>query len=407
MSENAISDVQRVADTIIHPFAVIAKGETLAHHGGGEADDEREDFDQKGRQAKGFASSMVPTLEEKTILGRRPSATHANGKPVFDVIEEGEHSESPAEAQVPGSTKEQATIVDNDEELEGRGIPKIQGDPQDKEMYGAPANAYEDDDRPPTKGTKRSGGHPHEAGAIAARKVLRKHLSAKVGISPWTMPTPTPKINPNRFHDPLDDRFWKDMWVAVAVHNTEIYRKVFRCVPDDLVTSWASYKAFGNHAEKFNKTPEGVTPPRGEEPVKVVHDGLGTHGARGGGSGGGAIGQGGEGRGSEIRGPDAGDTGGGNSKPGSPTPAVMGKSPGSESTSTFSSDKGRKPSGPEEAWHEWEREEMEEVLGEIRGHLGESSPSMFARKQIDEIWCDSDLLYEVPRVGGSGEQLPL
>ena len=130
-----------------------------------------------------------------------------------------------------------------------------------------------------------------EKRAIAARKTLRKHLDVKTGMNVWSMPTPTPKINPNRFQDPLDERFWKDMWVAVAVHNTEIFRKVFRCIPDDLVTTWAAYKAFANHAEKHNKAPEDVAQDA-EEPPKVVHDGPGTHGAGGGGSGGGAVGQG-------------------------------------------------------------------------------------------------------------------
>lgn len=32
--------------------------------------------------------------------------------------------------------------------------------------------------------------------------------------------------------------------------------------------------------------------------------------------------------------------------------------------------KGEKPSQPEEAWAEWERDEMEKLLNEVRGHLG-------------------------------------
>lgn len=31
----------------------------------------------------------------------------------------------------------------------------------------------------------------------------------------------------------------------------------------------------------------------------------------------------------------------------------------------------KKPSQPEEAWAEWERDEMEKLLNEVRGHLGE------------------------------------
>lgn len=31
----------------------------------------------------------------------------------------------------------------------------------------------------------------------------------------------------------------------------------------------------------------------------------------------------------------------------------------------------KKPSQPDEAWAEWERDEMEKLLNEVRGHLGE------------------------------------
>ena len=374
MSENAISNVKMVADKVIHPASIMAKSASLAQHAG-DNDAEREDFDRAGTRGAGFASSMVPTLEEKTISERNPAATHANGDPLFDVSEEdGQADGGPEEAQVPGYTKEQDTIVDDNKDAQGRGVPKVQGSPHDKEMYGAPANAHEDDDQPPTRGTKRSDGSEQEAKAVAARKVLRKHLAAKVGLSPWTMPTPTPKINPNRFHDPLDERFWKDMWVAAAVHNTEIFRKVFRCVPDDLVTSWASYKAFANHAEKHNRAPGDVAAPGSTEPPKVVHDGPGTHAAGGGGSGGGVVGGGSE-KGHDLTETRSGDITDGkpNDLPTSPRSAFsMGRSPGSESVSTFSStDQGRKASGADAAWHDWEREEMEELLGEVRGHLGE------------------------------------
>lgn len=33
----------------------------------------------------------------------------------------------------------------------------------------------------------------------------------------------------------------------------------------------------------------------------------------------------------------------------------------------------KRPSQPDEAWAEWERYEMEKLLNEVRGHLGESS----------------------------------
>lgn len=180
--------------------------------------------------------------------------------------------------------------------------------------------------------------------------------------------------------------------------------------------------------------PVDVTGPGTAEPVKVTHDGPGTHGSGGGGSGGGQLGQenGADDVPSKTRESDVvdgkprdtlyavtsaalgrqpsarhddplsflrtdsssshqGATATGNA--GAPTTGDMGKvngpggSGGGEYHGNGQGGKGgkggeatgssdgealnRKPSGPNEAFHDWEREEMEELLGEIRGHLGE------------------------------------
>ncbi|KAF8315399.1 phospholipase D [Clavulina sp. PMI_390] len=59
---------------------------------------------------------------------------------------------------------------------------------------------------------------------------------------PWVAPTARPRVTEQDFIDPVSDAFFKGIWNAAAVHNTEIYRKVFSCVPDDLVTTWKQYK---------------------------------------------------------------------------------------------------------------------------------------------------------------------
>lgn len=33
--------------------------------------------------------------------------------------------------------------------------------------------------------------------------------------------------------DPLDDDFYYNYWHRIAIRNTQIYRSLFRCVPDD------------------------------------------------------------------------------------------------------------------------------------------------------------------------------
>ncbi|KAJ1914353.1 hypothetical protein IWQ60_008842 [Tieghemiomyces parasiticus] len=44
--------------------------------------------------------------------------------------------------------------------------------------------------------------------------------------------------------DPLSDHFFRENWVATARQNTQTYRDVFKCVPDDTIANWAAYKGF-------------------------------------------------------------------------------------------------------------------------------------------------------------------
>lgn len=231
MSENLVARGSKISSTILRPFANIAKGDAIALHKPGTGkygdDSEREDYEGDGTTT-GFAGSMVPTLEEKTIFERRPDAKHRNGKPLFDMIDEEEQSGGSGgmsdlpQAEVPDDQADRGSYIPAKDKEGGKGVPKVQEKLEDTpERFGAPANAQEGDEMPPTRGTDRSAtsASKGEQAAIQARKTLRKHLNAKVGMSAWTMPTPTPVVDPNRFHDPLDEQFWKDMWVAVAVHN--------------------------------------------------------------------------------------------------------------------------------------------------------------------------------------------
>lgn len=231
MSENLANRTSAISSNITRPIANLLSGDTVAHHmGPGQVDDaEREDFDE-GERTAGFAGSIVPTLEERTIFERRPSATHTNGKPLFDIIDEEESGIRPvashhSEAEVPDDKAERGSYIPTDKKEGGRGVPVVQKkDSSAPERFGAPANATDGDESLPTKNTDRGKvGSEDEELAIKARKTLRKHLNAKVGMSAWSMPTPTPIVDPNRFHDPLDEKFWKDMWVAGAVHNVSYW----------------------------------------------------------------------------------------------------------------------------------------------------------------------------------------
>ncbi|KAF8272777.1 hypothetical protein EI94DRAFT_1717370 [Lactarius quietus] len=99
----------------------------------------------------------------------------------------------------------------------------------------------------------RVGKRDADAEVPRSRATLRKQLSSKAGQSRWTILTPKPKFDANSFEDPIGDKFWKDIWVACAVHNTEIFRLVFHAVPDDLVTTWKHYREFIAHHERLLK----------------------------------------------------------------------------------------------------------------------------------------------------------
>lgn len=45
--------------------------------------------------------------------------------------------------------------------------------------------------------------------------------------------------------------------MASAVHNTQIFRKVFKSVPDDTVTTWSEYKAFMAWYDRLSRSGSG------------------------------------------------------------------------------------------------------------------------------------------------------
>ncbi|KAE8233696.1 hypothetical protein CF326_g1260 [Tilletia indica] len=68
-------------------------------------------------------------------------------------------------------------------------------------------------------------------------------------------------LDPAIFEDPLDNAFYKDIWLATAQRNTDIYRLVFKSVPDDTVTTWAQYKAFVAWSERLGRSaPKRASP---------------------------------------------------------------------------------------------------------------------------------------------------
>ncbi|KAG9102619.1 Phospholipase D1 [Ceratobasidium sp. 370] len=316
--------------------------------------EERRMFSRDGTKEPGFADAVVPTLEEKTVLEHRPKESeNKQDQPIMDVLDApGAKVAEPKEATTLGGEK-----------------------------FGAPADAStspQTDDQPPHARSGEKDFTPEEQGAVHARSLLRKHLSVSVGTKPWTVPTPAPNIDPHGFKDPVCDEFFKDVWVATAVHNTEIYRKVFHCTPDDLVTTWKQYKEFSQHQERLSKVPKDSQPPA-EAAGTVPGEGAGiaeNPGHRG-------VHHPGDGletgdrkdnldqhtetedstdQPSSPRSSPSTRRNGKDVPNGKPGPSGPGQNPGFDTRS-------RRPTHPDEPLEQWERDEMEELLEDVKGHL--------------------------------------
>ncbi|KAG8922064.1 Phospholipase D1 [Tulasnella sp. 417] len=317
-------------------------------------DEEKRIYGSDGSQQPGFASSKVPTLEEKVVAEHLPkNREEGEDKPLMDAIDEGQDDKG-------GDTVPEARVQDG-------------GD-----LFGAPADAApsaKEDSRPPNSRPGQDDTSSTERSAVAARQQLRKHLAVKTGAKPHTLPTPKPEIDPHGFGDPLDPRFWKDTWCATAVHNTEIYRKVFHCTPDDLVTTWKMYKEYLLFQERLNKPPKDA-PPTAPHVGRVPSEG-GTAGEEAGGP--------------PNTHPDGemdpkesvlSDKKEGNPVQRSRSPTHDGESsshlnpPPSAGSQRRSADPGigpdgrpRRPTNYDEPLEQWERDEFESLLEGVKGHL--------------------------------------
>jgi phospholipase D1/2 len=72
-------------------------------------------------------------------------------------------------------------------------------------------------------------------------------------------------ITKDCMRDPLNDSFFEDIWRTVAENNTKIFRRVFRCNPDNEVTNWHEYTEFQAYAERFAQAQSGVKSQEREE----------------------------------------------------------------------------------------------------------------------------------------------
>jgi phospholipase D1/2 len=187
--------------------AGVLHGDTAQGAGSSSMEHERTDYDQDGHTREGFASSVVPTMEEQTLKEGRPRKGSRVGYAQHDVKRDVIQEEKEDDPKSPNG------------EVNGRPKSALSGQPSTSENGSLP-------DRP-TGSRSRSTLHldnlaprPSSEGegrpSSDLRSTLKRNASAK---SNWTVPTNRPAVAAGDFEDPISDAFWKDKWVASAVHN--------------------------------------------------------------------------------------------------------------------------------------------------------------------------------------------
>lgn len=186
-------------------------------------------------------------------------------------IRDGEEVPSPAEALLPTS-EGKVEFQPPAERTQGMPIEKDAGMEAQDKVGGSLADA--NGENVPLSGPLEDSSTASET-YYQSSDARSKNLNAKPSQSFWTIPTPRPKYDADSFEDPVCDRFWKYIWAACAArnvgafirfrkaecatnyqisHQTEIFRRVFRVVPDDLVTTWKHYKDFVVYQERLLKS---------------------------------------------------------------------------------------------------------------------------------------------------------
>lgn len=158
-------------------------------------EEERKGFHQKGQD---FTHSVVRTSKGKVMTEKR----HLNDQTDDDKDETALNDqtiieESGSSSVQSGSTDSPANGESHESWIEN-GV-----------LIGTPVNH---------KSAHRSGNDPARSNADS-----RADFGSRSSRNPWTVPTTKPKVEPEDFEDPVSDAFWKDIWVASAVHNVSAW----------------------------------------------------------------------------------------------------------------------------------------------------------------------------------------
>lgn len=276
---------------------------------------------------EGYSSTVVPTMEEKVMTEQDDS--------------------------LPSNVKDTRSLP-----MGGDAFVKVNG-----EKIKPSANA---------KG-KTAGANAIAASKNVVSEGLRQNLNDTPAKSS-TIPAQPAQFKDSDFQDPLA---FHTSFMQTAVRNTQAFRKVFRCVPDDLVQTWSQYREYQNWADRHNLPPKAIVPEGKPAPVFDNSTHSGQHGSGGGGSGGGSMGQG-------LESPSENGTAStapikGNRRRSESLARFAGMNSGRRG-STAATDKriasnsgtandGKEPHDHAVGFPQSEREEMEACLLEVRGNL--------------------------------------
>lgn len=116
-------------------------------------------------------------------------------------------------------------------------------------------------------------GAPYDVGRFPHTlrvRLMREHLGVDVDAvdcalregraceEPWSdaWPDERPHITVNSMLDPV---IGYDVWAAAASYNTMVYHRVFQCMPDNTITTWAAYKTAMVHSDKLARSTYNAT----------------------------------------------------------------------------------------------------------------------------------------------------
>lgn len=211
--------------------------------------EERMSYICEGKKEPGIPSIIVPTVEEAVVQDHLPPGSEAEHPPLKDKLKH---------------------------QLGGNSDPVEKRTPNGK-ANSAPALALKNlqsGDEPLHLESGANDPDALEKTSLGTKTLPRKYLTSKVGNKAWTVSIPAPHVDPEGFEDPISDAFWKNVWIACATYNTEIYRKVFHAIPDDHITTWKHYKEFVIHHERFSKlaTSSHSSYPASQVPSETTHE---------------------------------------------------------------------------------------------------------------------------------------